>query len=146
MSKTNCRSLRYALLMMCIQSGLHWFLSYSLFVSFCVLWLKLKYIIYIKQVSNRNIFLLGNTISLCITYQILITPLVSSNSSNPIIINVMSYKGQKDYKSCKVQSHTTTPLLIYYKHDIISRIHNLNNNTHLSIIRMGIVCSGPINQ
>jgi hypothetical protein len=44
-----------------------------------------------------------------------------------------------------VQSHTKTPLLIYYKHDI-SRIHNRNNDTHLSIIRMGIVCSGPINQ
>ena len=56
-------------------------------------------------------FSLGNTISLCITYQILITPLASSNSSYPIIIDVMSYKGQKDYKSCKVQSHTTTPLL-----------------------------------
>jgi hypothetical protein len=91
-------------------------------------------------------FSLGNTISLCITYQILITPLVSSNSSYPIIIDVMSYKGQKDYKSCKVQSHTTTTLPIYYRHDIISRIHNRNNNTHLSIIRMGIVCSGPINQ
>ena len=57
----------------------------------------------------------------------------------------MSQKGQKNYKSCKVQSHTT-PLLIYYKHDIISRIHNSNNNTDLSIIRMRIVCSGPINQ
>ena len=49
--------------------------------------------------------------------QILITSLVSSNTSYPIIIDVMSYKGQKDYKSCKVQSHTTTPLLIYYKHN-----------------------------
>ena len=76
---------------------------------------------------------------------ILITPLASSNSSYPINIDVMSYKGQKDYKSCKVQSYTTTPLLIYYKH-AISRIHNRNNNTHLSIIRMEIVCSGPINQ
>ena len=57
----------------------------------------------------------------------------------------MSQKGQQNYKSCKVQSHTT-PLLIYYKHDIISRIHNSNNNTDLSIIRMRIVCSGPINQ
>ena len=38
-------------------------------------------------------------------------PLVCSNSSYPIIIDVMSYKGQKDYKSCKVQSHTTAPLL-----------------------------------
>jgi hypothetical protein len=28
----------------------------------------------------------------------------------------------------------------------LARIHNRNNNTHLSIIRMGIVCSGPINQ
>jgi hypothetical protein len=61
--------------------------------------------------TNKIIFLLGNTTSLCITYQILITPLVSSNSSYPIIIDVMSYKGQKDYTSCKVQSHTTTPLL-----------------------------------
>jgi hypothetical protein len=48
----------------------------------------------------------------------------------PIIIDVMSYKGQKDYKSCKVQSHTTTPLLIYFKQDI-SRIHIRNNNIHI---------------
>ena len=40
----------------------------------------------------------------------------------------MSYQGQRDYKSCKVQSHTTTPLLIYYKYDIIFRIHNRNHN------------------
>jgi hypothetical protein len=53
--------------------------------------------------TNKNYCSLGNTISLCITYQILITPLVSSNSSYPIIIDVMSYKGQKDYKSCKVK-------------------------------------------
>jgi len=42
----------------------------------------------------------------------------------------MSYKGQQDYKSCKAQSHTTTTMLIYYKHDI-SRIHNRNNNMHI---------------
>jgi len=40
----------------------------------------------------------------------------------------VSYKGQKNYKSCKLQSHTTTPLLIYHKHDIISETHNRNNN------------------
>ena len=41
----------------------------------------------------------------------------------------MSYTGQKDYN--KVQSHTITPLLIYYKHDIIFQIHNRNNNKKL---------------
>ena len=78
----------------------------------------------------ETFFSLGNTISLCITYQILITPLVSSNSSYPIIIDVMSCKGQKVYKSCKVQSHTTTLLLIYFKQDI-SRIHNRNSTIHI---------------
>ena len=63
------------------------------------------------------------------------TPLVFSNSSYPII---MSYKGQKDYTSCKVQSHTTTPLLTYYTHHIVSRIHNRNNNANLSNIKIGI--------
>jgi hypothetical protein len=45
-------------------------------------------------------FSLGNTISLCITYHILITPLVSSNSSYPIITDIMSCtfcKSQKDF-------------------------------------------------
>ena len=49
----------------------------------------------------------------------------------PIMIDAMSYKGQKHYTSCKVQSHTITPLLIYYKHDIIFQIHNRNNNKRL---------------
>jgi hypothetical protein len=35
------------------------------------------------------------------------TPLISSNPSYPIIID--GQKGQNDYKSCKVQNHTTTP-------------------------------------
>jgi hypothetical protein len=34
--------------------------------------------------------------------------LVSSNYCYPIIIDVISYKGQKDNNSCKMQSHTTT--------------------------------------
>ena len=93
---------------------------------------NITFVLYEKSISTFYLyFSLGNTISLYIMYQILITPLVSSNSSYPIIIEVMSYKGQKDYKSCKVQSHTTTPLLIYYRPDIISRIHNRNLTIHM---------------
>ena len=45
----------------------------------------------------------------------------------PIIIDVMSYKGQKDYKSCKVQSHTTTPLFFFVFFLNISILQVSNN-------------------
>jgi hypothetical protein len=74
---------------------------------------------YLRSSSYCNLSIhLGKPISLCIKYY---------KCSYPIISDAMSYKGQKDYKSCKLQSHTTMPLLIYNKHHIIFQIHNRNN-------------------
>jgi hypothetical protein len=59
------------------------------FVSFCIHGFKkslsdlcmLSCLLKVNFTEVKELFSLGNTISLCITYQILITPLASSNSS-----------------------------------------------------------------